>query len=270
MDITTRPPRLQLFALLLCGLALGACIPGFAPTPTPMPSLELIQRTPAAPCVAVLLPGMLDSAETFRRQGFAEEAATKAPGLDLVAADAHFGYYRKNMILTRLNEDLVGPLQAEGTRVWLVGTSLGGIGSLLYARGQNGEQRVPGAEELEGIVLLAPFLGEDELIEEIEAAGGPLSWSPPSAARGEAGSRAAVGEAAWIWMLDWYRSGDPKPRIVLGWGEKDDLAPAATLAAELLPARDVFKRPGGHDWDVWRALWSDMLDAGVFAGCSAG
>ncbi|MEM8998470.1 MAG: hypothetical protein AAGF23_27035, partial [Acidobacteriota bacterium] len=125
-------------ALAVCGLALVGCIPGYAPTPTPMPSLELVQRTPAAPCVALLLPGMLDSPETFRRQGFARLAAEKAPGLDVVAADAHFGYYRKNMILTRLHEDLVGPLQEEGARVWLVGTSLGGIGSLLYARGKNG------------------------------------------------------------------------------------------------------------------------------------
>ncbi|MEM8998000.1 MAG: hypothetical protein AAGF23_24680, partial [Acidobacteriota bacterium] len=131
----------------------------------------------------------------------------------------------------------------------------------------NGDVEVPGAGQVEGLVLLAPFLGEDELIEEIDAGGGPLSWSPPAKRRGESGSRAAVGDAAWTWLLDWYGNDGPKPRIVLGWGDEDDLAPAAQLASQLLPERDVFIRPGDHDWDVWRELWSDMLDADIFGEC---
>ena len=254
--------------LLFAALLLPGCIPGFAPTPTPMPSAQLVQRTPESPCVAIMLPGMLDSAETFRRQGFARLAAEKAPGLDVIAADAHFGYYRKGLILTRLHEDLVGPEIEKGRRVWLLGTSLGGIGSLLYARGRNGDETLPDAGQLAGLVLLAPFLGEDELIEEIAAAGGPLGWQPPAESPGERGSRADVGEAAWMWLLDWYRLEGKKPRIVLGWGEDDDLAPAARLAARLLPEQDVFEQPGDHDWDVWYGLFSDMLDAGLFAECA--
>ncbi|MEO1367770.1 MAG: hypothetical protein AAFX50_11390, partial [Acidobacteriota bacterium] len=67
MASSTLRDTLRLAVLAICGLPLVGCIPGYAPTPTPMPSLELVQRTPAAPCVALLLPGMLDSPETFRR-----------------------------------------------------------------------------------------------------------------------------------------------------------------------------------------------------------
>jgi len=238
-----------------------------------MPTLELVNGGDGDrggdPCVAVLLPGMLDSAATFKRRGFGDLAAEKAPGLGVVATDAHFGYYRKNLILTRLQEDVVGPRLADRQDVWLVGTSLGGIGSLLYARGKNGDADLPDADRIAGLVLLAPFLGEEELIAEIEGAGGPKAWQPPEEPRGEPGSREAVGDAAWIWLLDWSaRDVSERPRIVLGWGDEDDLAPAARLAAQLLPPEDVFERPGDHDWKTWRQVWSDILDAGLFEYCA--
>ena len=261
------PFSLLILALAATLLSLG-CLPGFAPTPTPMPSLDLVERTPSAPCTAILLPGMFTSAATFRRQGFATLAEEKAPGLDVIGADAHLGYYRKKQILARLQEDLVGPQIEDGRQVWLLGTSLGGIGALLYARGLNGDQRLPDADRLAGVVLLGPFLGNKKLIEEIEAAGGPLAWQSTAASQTKLGSRAEVYEAVWTWLVDWHRRADPKPRIVLGWGTEDRFAPAARLASQLLPASDRFERPGGHGWDVWRELFSDMLDSGVFAECA--
>ena len=263
-----RTPSSLLILLLAAVLLSVGCLPGFAPTPTPMPSLELVERTPSASCTAILLPGMFTSGETFRRQGFAALIEEKAPGLDVIGADAHLAYYRKKLILTRLQEDLIGPEIEDGRKVWLLGTSLGGIGALLYARGQNGDQKLPDADRLAGVVLLGPFLGNKKLIKEIDAAGGPLAWQPSEADRAKLGSRDAVYEATWTWLIDWHHRTDPKPRIVLGWGAEDRFAPAARLAAQLLPASDSFERPGGHDWDVWRELFSDMLDSGLFAECA--
>ncbi|MEO1368578.1 MAG: hypothetical protein AAFX50_15500, partial [Acidobacteriota bacterium] len=143
-----------LVLLLAAALFSVGCLPGFAPTPTPIPSQALVERTPPASCTAILLPGLFTSAETFRRQGIAPLAEEKAPGLDVIGTDAHLAYYRKKMILTRLQEDLVGPQIEDDRKVWLLGTSLGGVGALLYARGQNGDERLPDADRLAGVVLL--------------------------------------------------------------------------------------------------------------------
>ncbi len=69
--------------------------------------------------------------------------------------------------------DVVLPARAAGyDTIWLAGTSLGGIGALLYLRDH--------PDDLAGVLALAPYLGEEGVIREIERAGGPASWQPPA------------------------------------------------------------------------------------------
>ena len=65
----------------------------------------------------------------------------------------------------RLHLDVVLPASARGRqKIWLVGTSLGAMGSLAYVK------RYP--ETVAGVVLLGPYLGEEPILDEIERAGG--------------------------------------------------------------------------------------------------
>lgn len=248
--------------LVLVAGALSAGCALWRPTVTPLRQQTLLtaaasaSELPAKRCLAVLLPGRFDSAESFAQAGFADAVRERGLALDVVAVDAHFGYYRKRTVLERLRADVVAPARAAGyEQIWIGGVSLGGLGSLLYLRDH--------PEDLAGVVALAPFLGADPLIAEIAAAGGPARWQP-----GEPGDRADdVGRELWRWFAPWLAGPQPLP-LYLGWGESDALAPSNRLAASLLPPERVFPLPGGHDWRTWRALWDQFLDRA--APCESG
>jgi pimeloyl-ACP methyl ester carboxylesterase len=73
---------------------------------------------------------------------------TDAP-VDLIAVDAHAGYYLRQTVLERLREDVVAPARAAGyEKARLVGISLGGLGAALYATDH--------ADHLAGLILLLP------------------------------------------------------------------------------------------------------------------
>ncbi|MEM9556618.1 MAG: alpha/beta hydrolase-fold protein [Acidobacteriota bacterium] len=227
------------------------------PTPTPIPQSRLDAASAPSSCAVVLLPGVFDRPGDFVRRGFIDAATARVPEVALVAPDAHLGYYRKRSILVRLRADVVTPLRAAHEQVWLTGISLGGVGSLLYAR-EHGD-------DIAGIFLLAPFLGEDDLIEEIRAAGGVLAWSP----KGPPGDDDFAIEN-WLWLQRWHGSPvQDRPQIWLGYGAADDFAPAAELLAELLAPERILIHPGGHDWDAWTPLWRDFLAAGALDACRA-
>ena len=110
---------------------------------------------------------------------------------------------------------------------------------------------------VEGIVLLAPFLGTRGLIAEVTRAGGLHAWQPGAGA-------AEDEERRFLAWLREYRAGDPAwPRVHLGYGTEDRYAPASAILAPLLPASRVVAVPGGHDWDTWLRLWDALLDRGV-------
>lgn len=273
--------RLVLSIALVVAVLSTGCSSVLAPPRDPMPSLTLHQPTApidtsadgeivsaeddTAPCAVVLLPGSFDRPKKFERKAFDDILAQHYPQTLVVAADAHMGYYRTGQIVDRLRNDVVGPLREDGYRVWLAGISLGGLGSLLYSLHGDPE---PG--EIEGLVTLAPFLGENDLIAEIDAAGGPLSWSPEGSLTGPP-SRETVGPLLWSRIAEWHAKrqagAEPTPEMVLAYGQADDFAPAGDLLATLLPPEKVFTHPAGHDWDAWIPLWRDVVSAGVFEGC---
>src|SRR5262245_15611963 len=156
---------------LLAGhlLALAGCA---RLRPTPVPLRTVSHSGMGRPdTLLVCLPGRRDRPEDFDRFGFAAAAARAGARVDLIAADAHLGYYYKRIIVERLHEDAIAPARPRYRRIWLVGVSIGGTGALLYAA------RHP--ENVDGIVLLAPFLGEEKVIDEVAAAGGLRNWRPP-------------------------------------------------------------------------------------------
>ena len=217
----------------------------------PMPSLELTTRANGSDPLVVFLPGRFDRPDRFRDERFAEVLARRLPEATAVAADAHLGYYLDGSVVERLHEDVVRPLRSRtGSRVHLVGISMGGLGALVYAQAH--------PEDVARVVVLAPYLGEDEVIGEIMAAGGLATWRPPRQSDPDDFQR-----DIWTWLKGYAEPNADRPPLVVGWGSDDDLAPASQLLAEVLPPDVVFTAPGGHDWPTWRSLWSRIVDSGM-------
>lgn len=240
--------RSGLLALALVLLPLAGCA-RWRPTPVPL-------RTVSYPgggqprTLVVLLPGRRDSPEDFGRFGFPEMAAQAGAKVDMIAVDAHLGYYTKRTIVDRLRQDVIAPARRRYDRVWLVGISLGGTGSLLYTAEH--------PEDVDGILLLAPFLGDEKVVEEVAAGGGLRGWKAPEPLAPD-----DFQHRLWAWLERYEGGSGGRIPLYLGYGRSDSFARANGLLGEVLPRERVLTEPGGHGWEAWRALWADFLRTGA-------
>jgi len=235
-------------------LAMTAAIAGCArlreaPVPIAIRSVPASCATPVDTLI-VLLPGAFDRPEDFVADGFVDALHARGIAADVALVDATIPYYRERLIVPRLDADVIAPARARGIRhVWLAGISLGGLGSLIYAN--------EGKAQVDGLLLIAPYLGERATVAEVAASGGLASWAPPGRIPDDDLDRR-------IWQvakkLTVARAADA-PQVWLGFGVDDRFVTAHRLLAAAMPADHVFTAPGGHDWPAWRAVWSAMLDA---------
>jgi hypothetical protein len=251
-----RTARIARMGAIAFAWFLAGCFPPMS-APEPMRYVEHLAPSQPAQCLFVFLPGMGDRAETFEQRGFVAALRERSLSADVRAADATFGYYRKSTFLDRLSADVVGPVTSRGYReIWLVGPSMGGFGSLFYAR--------PNAAQVTGVLAIAPFLGEREVIGEIVAAGGLKNWRAPPPV--QTLDQDNYQFELWRWLKAATQGQEPAPLIFLGYGKADSLAmPNGLLAAELPPSR-VFLEEGAHKWTVWRPIFERFLDSPEFAG----
>jgi pimeloyl-ACP methyl ester carboxylesterase len=225
------------------------------PAPVPMRAIDHERSGPRAACLMVFLPGQGDSAEDFARHGFVDEVLLRNYSIDMVAADATLGYYARGVLSQRLADDVVRRRLMRGYKeLWLVGNSMGGLGSLLYAR-----QRP--IAEVSGVLSLAPYLGSDnDLLAAIRGAGGLAHWHAP--ARATQLNRDNYVRELWRWLQALTSHKEAGPELYLGYGAADRLARSDALLAATLPKQHVFVTAGGHDWNTWRKLFSRFLDDG--------
>lgn len=240
--------------LLICPLLILPLLAGCArlrPTPAPLRTLSL-PGSGTAKTLVVLLPGRFDSPEDFRQAEFPQLAAQAGADVDMLAVDAHMGYYLKRTVVDRLREDVIGPARKRYDRIWLAGVSLGGTGSLLYAAEH--------PDDVDGILLIAPFLGEAEVIREVQEAGGLAGWKAPEPLDPRDFQR-----QMWVWLGRYKGGKEGRVPLYLGYGTQDSFAlPNGALAKEL-PAERVFRVEGGHDWKAWRALWEQFVQTGALS-----
>ena len=236
------------WTVVLC-LGLSGCASlMLRPAEERMPSQVLQAVEDGEGCTVVLLPGRFSKPEKFVEKGFLAESVALRPDIELIAADAHLGYYNDKTVVDRLREDVIQPLLDRNREVWLVGTSLGGLGSMIYTRAH--------PDHVTGAVLLGPFLGREDLVQTLKDAGGPVAWDPsPTLERDTL-------EGLWLWIADTFgaEDADPPVEIRLGYGDKDRFLDATQVFETLLDPKDVVVAPGGHDWKVWRGLWAEMLE----------
>lgn len=230
-------------------LVLGGCalIPRKAVTPletVEYPWLEGERQSR----LLVFLPGRFDMPDDFDRRGMLDEFKAAGMPADVVAVDAHLGYYLNKSVAERLHREILQPARSSGyEKVWVVGNSLGGLGALFT------ERVYPGSWDK--MFLLAPFLGNDkQLFQEIEEAGGFLDWQPRPVNEDDEFTR-----LLWTWLKDFHGDLDERPELFIGYGQQDKLASSIELLAEHLPPERVLRVEGGHKWVVWRPLWKRIL-----------
>lgn len=196
----------------------------------------------------IFLPGRHSGPRDFDKNGFVRTIAEKKLSADCIAVNAHLGYYAKRILLPRLHEDVIKPANESGySSIWLVGISMGGLGAILYA------QEYP--ETISGIFLLAPFLGDDKIIEEIIQSGGLREWNPEKSIE-----ESDYQQILWLKLKEYIDHPQKTPTLCLGYGLEDRFAPANKLLADVLPDHQVFTVQGGHDWSSWQKLFDRFLD----------
>lgn len=243
MSTLSRMHRRTIGTLALWSPGLGHWLR--CPTPMETKFHALSPDTPPGD-LFILLPGIQDLPLDFELAGFIEEADRRGLNADMLAVDAHIGYYVRELILERLREDIVLPCQGDGYRsIWLVGASLGGLGSALYAGHFE--------NDITGVFLMAPYLGQPALVREIERFGGPEDWRPSS-------STPPFLTLLWKWLARYFKAPARDPKLYLGFGVHDKFAYANRFLAEVLPDSQVLTAPGGHNWPTWRQLWSQFLE----------
>ncbi|HME37382.1 MAG TPA: alpha/beta hydrolase [Steroidobacteraceae bacterium] len=200
--------------------------------------------TATAPTRMVWLPGAYHVALDFLAAGFPEAVRTRRRRLDLIFVDMELAHVSDRSALQRLRSDLVLPARAAGVSIWLGGISLGGLLALNYAASY--------PDELDGMCLLAPYLGNRMLITEIARAPGIAAWQP--------GALAETDEERRIWGYIKTRRTDTRP-LYLGFGREDRFSAAHELMAAALPSDAVDVVDGGHEWSTWIRLWENFLDS---------
>jgi len=233
--------------VLSLGMLVG-CFPKGDPS-KPIPT-TLIAASQKAQRVVIVLPGRGDDLGGLARSNFAEAVQSAWPDADVILTGLALGYYMQGQAERRLHDDVVAPARTRGYReIWMVGASMGGMGALMYDRAH--------PDAVDGIVLLAPYLGEKPLLQEIAAAGGIAEWNPrPAPAAVNADN---FQYELWRHLRTWGRDPDKVKNVWLAYGDRDRLREAMPVLTPLLRPEQVLVRDGGHAWSVWSPATRDVL-----------
>jgi pimeloyl-ACP methyl ester carboxylesterase len=198
-----------------------------------------------------MLPGMGMGTDEFAAHGFVSAVHDRRLPIDIVVARPELDLYLEAKVAGSLHDSVIAPAMARGyRRLWLLVISVGGMGALLYTAAR--------FASVDGLVLLAPFLGTPGTLTEVSAAGGITAWSPQN-------SRAtAVERQMLLWLQSFPTSSPARPALYLGFGRHDRFAMGHGLLARRLPQDQVVVTEGGHDWACWTALWLRILERQPF------
>lgn len=198
-----------------------------------------------APTRIVCLPGAYHSADDFVAWGFDASVRDRSLAIDLLFVDVEMQHLGDRSSLERLQREVVLPARAAGCGcLWFAGISLGGFIAMDYAASH--------PDRLDGLCLLAPYLGNRALTAEIARAPSLAAWT--------AGDLAQSDEERRIWRFV-QAQGAGSPPLYLGFGRDDRFAAAHRLLAQALPEDAIDVVAGAHDWRTWKTLWENFLDS---------
>ncbi len=244
--MSKRPMPNRLIALALAFLLAGCYPKGDASVPIPH---AMVPATTKATRLVVVLPGRADDLAAMQRSGMAEAVQSVWADADVILTGLAMDYYMQGRAPQRLHEEIVAPARRYGYReVWLAGASMGGMGTIMYDRAYPGE--------MDGLILLAPYLGEEPLLQEIRQAGGLAGWEPgrPVAMGWETFQR-----ELWRHVQSWLENPERAADVWLAYGTGDRLKDTMPLLEPALEPDQVLVRKGGHDWKTWSSLSAEIL-----------
>lgn len=180
------------------------------------------------------------------------------PRADILLVDTYLAYFNAGNIASRIQQEIVIPAKKAGYKnIWFVGVSLGGLGALLY------NKDYPGT--IDGIVLIAPFLGEGDIVESIKTYPSPVEWARVESANNS--------EAAQLWrylinMNDHEKKNAHQVKLILAFGDADRFNLAHQLLASLMEPNTIYSIAGRHNWVSWYKLWIEIINKDVFNSLS--
>lgn len=187
----------------------------------------------------------------FARHNMVEEVRLRDLPFDMLAPSASYAYYSERTIVTRLHEDVILSAIAEGyTNIWLVGVSMGGLGAMFYLRER--------PEYIDGVFLIYPFLGDEDIISEIKSSGGLRAWQP-----GQYEPEVDWQRMIWDWIQEKNIGATGTP-VVLGYGDRDWYVDAHNLFSENIPDERVIRIEGSHNMATMRSLWIEFLERKLY------
>jgi pimeloyl-ACP methyl ester carboxylesterase len=240
-------------ASMVMACLLTACA-AFARSRTPM--LAETHPNPGhqrAACLLVMLPGYGDEAADFEEHGFLDAVRRAHVDADVTSVEAHYGYYRDHTIVSRLHEDILAPARQQGyRRIVLVGISMGGLGAVATARLH--------PEDVDALVLLAPYLGDADVVGPVDRQGLP-AYVPPNPND--------FFQQNWVYLAGYAKHAE-RPPMLLGYGTSDRLARELELLRPYLPRERVTAVPGSHAWKTWSPIFDRWADGGALESFCAG
>lgn len=252
MAKNTRPHGMNVMikSTLLCLMAATLCFTTgcFSRAATPIPVLEYGRMDASEhKNLLILLRGLGGSSEDFDKHGLIQQVRARHLPFDISVPDAHFGYYKSRTLEERLREDVIQPARQKGyQQIWLAGFSMGGLGSLFYLKFYK--------NDVDGVILVSPFMGWESILNRIEASGGIHHWKPkPDSDNWQ--------HLIWGWVKTYTDAPDLYPPIFLGYGTQDGMTGKgpALLSAALQKDR-VFTIKGRHDYKTFISIWNEHLD----------
>lgn len=236
--------QLTLITIVIIVLCLAGCTPA---TTVPLSTLQYgTMDARQHKNLLVLLRGIGGSHKDFETLGAIKMIRRLQLPFDVVAPDTHFGYYKERSVVERLHHDVIAPAKRQGyQQIWLAGFSMGGLGSLFYLRER--------ADEVNGVMLISPFLGWDPIIHEIKEAGGLALWQPKPEADPD------WEHMLWSWLKTYPQQSREVP-VYLGYGRNDLIADEGPpLLATILDPQHSFNVSGGHTNNVMLKIFYRLL-----------
>ncbi len=233
---------LPVLGLLLGGCAAGGDITRPIPTafvPAPQPAQRLV----------VMLPGRGDSLASLQQTGIAGLIQEAWPDADVILTGLTMPFYRQGRAPERLHDEVIAPARKRTyQQVWLAGISLGGMGALLYDRAY--------PDQVDGMLLMSPYLGDQAIHREISQAGGLAQWNPGPAQPIAADT---FQHELWRYLKGWSGRPGRTASVWLAYGSDEPFRAPIELLTPLLPPDHVIMLPGRHNWTLWKPAARALL-----------
>lgn len=211
--------------------------------PGELPVARYPSDTMAASETAIIfIAGITDSPQDIEEHRVVETLRDAGIDAPLTVVHHAMSAYIFGRTTGPLQADVVEPARRSGHRrlVW-VGFSGGSAAAIAQARTY--------PDDVDALVLYAPYLGPDKIVNEIIDAGGLAAWTPYPPIEGV--------EREWLWLKG-YLEGAPRPPLVLMFGTEDLSRPAGRVLREAGLTPTIYTAEGRHGWESWKPLWEKL------------